>query len=204
MGKKEDDHNRGQEDGAKADFFDQFAHFINPFSSEHYDKGFQHGVDTTLEKDPITEFLFSGWSDNSKTEERREESTSSDSQYTDDYGDDDDYDNYGYSPSYSFQPASVEPEPEPKPEPIVHTTYSRTTAGLSVTKTTLNFETEEEKAKYLRQEALLKEMLGDEYREDEEDPEQKQLASICKQMESDSALDNIIGAIRLAVLKKNE
>jgi hypothetical protein len=53
MGKKEDDHNRGQEDGAKADFFDQLFHVIDPFTSEHYDKGFRHGVDTTLRNEPF-------------------------------------------------------------------------------------------------------------------------------------------------------
>jgi hypothetical protein len=201
MGKKEDDHNRGQEDGAKADFFDQLEHLLDPFHSEHYHKGFQHGVDTTLEKDPLSDFFFSGWSDSPKTEERREEGTSNDSQYTDDY--DDDYDDdYNYSSAYSSQ--HVPAEPEPKPEPIVHTTYRRTTTGLSVSKVTFNFETEEEKAKYLRQEALLKEMLGDEYGKDEEDPEQERLARIVEQIESGSAFEKLLGVLMLASLKEKE
>lgn len=201
MGRKEDDHNRGQADGAKADIFDRALHNIDPFTSKHYDKGFQHGADSTLETDFIGDLLNPFSPSSPKDEEHHTEAVSADSEYDYDYyDDDDDDDDYNYSPSRSLQSVSVEPEPEP----IIHTTYSRTERGLSASTTILRFKTEEEKAKYLRQEALFKEMLGDEYGEEEEDPEQALLASIFEQIESDSDLDKIIGVIRLAALKKKE
>lgn len=201
MGRKEDDHKRGQEDGAKADIFDRAIHNIDPFTSKHYDKGFQHGADSKLESDFITDFVFGSSTPSTKDEERHTEAAST-QEYDDEYYDDDDDDDDDYSYSSSSSPLSV--PVKPKPEPIVHTTYRRTATGFSGSTTTFNFETEEEKAKYLRQEALYKEMLGDQYGEEEEDPEQEQLASIHGQIESDSVLDNIIGVIRLATMKKKE
>lgn len=40
---KQDDHNRGQADGAKANEFDALVEDFNPFSSWEYKQGFKHG-----------------------------------------------------------------------------------------------------------------------------------------------------------------
>lgn len=44
MGSRQDDHNRGEKNGAKAGIFDQLAERTNPFSSPEYKQGYFHGV----------------------------------------------------------------------------------------------------------------------------------------------------------------
>lgn len=202
MGRKEDDHNRGQEDGAKADIFDRAFHNIDPFTSKHYDKGFQHGADSKLESDFITDLFFNPSSSSSPKDEERHTETASTQEYDDEYYDDldDDDDDYSYSPSSSSQSVPV----KPKPEPIVHTTYSRTERGFSVSKMTYNFETEEEKEKYLRMMVQVEEMCGEEGVDKKEDAEQEKLARIFEKIDSDNVLDIIIGAVSLALMKKKE
>lgn len=43
MGRKEDDHNDGQRDGANADALDRFAQHLVGGRSEEYDAGYEHG-----------------------------------------------------------------------------------------------------------------------------------------------------------------
>jgi hypothetical protein len=203
MNKKEKDHNEGQLAGSKADFFDQAANVVsnalNPFHSDHYQKGFEHGVDSKLEKDPLSEFLFS--SGKSKAEARQEEPASNVSQEDDDeddyyFDDDDDY----YS---SYQTQATEPEPDPKPEPITITSVSDVKVektdtsfqySYSVNTFTHAWETQEEKDKFLRQAALIKEMSGIDILAEDEDPARKKLAEIPDKLTS-GGLHNIIDSV---------
>jgi hypothetical protein len=41
---KQDDHNKGQEDGSKASWFDEVVERTNPFSSTEYKEGFDNGL----------------------------------------------------------------------------------------------------------------------------------------------------------------
>jgi len=53
MGSKQDDHNRGQKDGANANVFDYIVEDTNPFSSQEYKEGFRHGTPAPAGTDSI-------------------------------------------------------------------------------------------------------------------------------------------------------
>lgn len=200
MGNKEKDHNEGQEAGAKADFLDELLHLIDPFHSEHYDRGFRHGVDSKTEKDPLSEFLFS--SGEPKTEERREEPVSNVTQDEDD--DDDLFLQYYMEEEEPLSESEPEPEPEPKVEPIVKLSYSKRGSQISITEMTYSFASEEEKAKHFRQMALIEEMLGEKFSEEDEGQDQEKLDGIIKKVESDSVWDNLMGIASMYFLKDKE
>jgi len=49
----QEDHNRGQKDGAKADLADQILHDTigSLFTNDQYDEGYDHGVASQSDKD---------------------------------------------------------------------------------------------------------------------------------------------------------
>jgi hypothetical protein len=50
MGTRQDDHNRGQEAGSKANSFERSIYETTPFSNPDFDKGFENGAANQPEK----------------------------------------------------------------------------------------------------------------------------------------------------------
>lgn len=62
---KQSEHNRGQEDGAKAGALDQVVENLNPFSSGDYKAGFRHGAEQQGHANPDRDSGGSGGSSSS-------------------------------------------------------------------------------------------------------------------------------------------
>lgn len=143
MGSKQDDHNRGQKDGANATWFDVLVEEHNLFTSPEYRAGYRHGYANRPQKD-----WFEWPKDDKPKEEKVEEpepartQVESSSGYNDSY-----YDDYSY-----YEPAPP-PAPTPPPKIIYETVrYEASGSGYSKIVSKLEFDTEKEKQKFLERE----------------------------------------------------
>lgn len=145
MGKKEDEHNRGQKDGSEATIFDYLAEDLNLLSSQEYKEGFRHGYANRPQKEWKLESPKHEKPKEEKSEQRPEPTVET-SFYDDDYYDDDGWNDY--------EP----PPPAPPPPKITHDSvhYSVSDSGFTKTVTTYEFKTEEEKEEFLAQRRRLK------------------------------------------------
>lgn len=198
MGSEQDDHNRGQKDGADANLFDYLVEDTNPFSSQEYKEGFRHGYANRPQKD----WKFELPKDEKPKEEKSErnvgpsEAKVEASSYDDDYYDDDDWEDY-------------EPQPPPPPPPkitydSVH--YTTSDRGFTKTVTTYEFKTEEEKEEFLEERRSFKAEFFREHpelldRELIEEGKQKRIQSDMEALESGEPIEIFKLFLRKAILK---